>query len=82
LQYWEEQQIPQHEFPASFDLCKPDIRFDELARAMGVQAVRVETPEQIKPAIAQALSHNGPFLIDLVISNEVPGSLIGTKCGQ
>lgn len=82
LQYWEEQQIPQHEFPASFDLCKPDIRFDELARAMGVQAVRVETPEQIKPAIAQALSHNGPFLIDLVISNEVPGALIGTKCGQ
>ena len=40
LQYWEEQQIPQHEFPASFDLCKPDIRFDELARAMGVQAQR------------------------------------------
>lgn len=71
LQYWQEQQISQHEFPASFDLCKPDIRFDELARAMGVQAVRVETPEQIKPAIAQALFHNGPFLIDLVISNEV-----------
>lgn len=49
---------------------------------MGVQAVRVETPEQIKDAIAQALFHNGPFLIDLVISSEVPGSLIGTKCGQ
>jgi benzoylformate decarboxylase len=73
LQYWQEQQIEQHEFPASFDLCHPDIRFDELARAMGVQAVRVETPEQIKPAIAQALFHNGPFLIDLVISSEVPG---------
>jgi benzoylformate decarboxylase len=73
LQYWQEQQIPAHEFPASFDLCKPEIRFDELARAMGVQAVRVETPEQIKPAIAQALFHNGPFLIDLVISSEVPG---------
>jgi benzoylformate decarboxylase len=82
LQYWQEQQIPVHEFPASFDLCHPDIRFDDLARAMGVQAVRVETPEQIKPAIAQALFHNGPFLIDLVISNEVPGALIGTKCGQ
>mgnify|MGYP002777006716 CR=1 FL=1 len=74
LQYWQEQQIaPPHEFPASFDLCHPDIRFDELARAMGVQAVRVETPEQIKSAIAQALFHNGPFLIDLVISGEVPG---------
>ncbi|MBD2305270.1 thiamine pyrophosphate-binding protein [Chroococcidiopsis sp. FACHB-1243] len=75
LQYWQEQQIPRHEFPASFDLCHPDLRFDELARAMGVQAVRVETPEQIKPAIAQALFHNGPFLIDLVISNEVPGAI-------
>jgi benzoylformate decarboxylase len=75
LQYWQEQKIqPPHEFPASFDLCKPEIRFDELARAMGVQAVRVETPEQIKPAIAQALFHNGPFLIDLVISGEVPAN--------
>jgi thiamine pyrophosphate-dependent acetolactate synthase large subunit-like protein len=72
LQYWQEQQIPAHEFPASFDLSKPELRFDELARAMGVQSVRVEKPDQIQPAIAQALSHDGPFLIDLVISNEVP----------
>jgi benzoylformate decarboxylase len=71
LEYWQEQEIVPHEFPASFDLCHPALRFDELARAMGVQAVRVETPEQIKPAIAQALFHNGPFLIDLVISGEV-----------
>jgi benzoylformate decarboxylase len=82
LQYWQEQQIEPHEFPASFDLCKPALQFDELARAMGVQAVRVETPEEIKPAIAQALFHNGPFLIDLVIGNEVPGSPVSPKCGQ
>jgi thiamine pyrophosphate-dependent acetolactate synthase large subunit-like protein len=73
LQYWREQQIPAHEFPDSFDLSKPELRFDELARAMGVPSVRVEKPDQIKPAIAQALLHDGPFLIDLVISNEVPG---------
>jgi benzoylformate decarboxylase len=82
LQYWQEQQIQPHEFPASFDLCKPALQFDELARAMGVQAVRVETPEEIKPAIAQALFHNGPFLIDLAISSEVPGSPVSPKCGQ
>ena len=82
LQYWQEQQIQPHEFPASFDLCKPALQFDELARAMGVQSVRVETPEEIKPAIAQALFHNGPFLIDLAISSEVPGSPISPKCGQ
>lgn len=72
LQYWQEQQIPLHDFPPSFDLCHPELKFDELARAMGVQAVRVERPEQIESAISQALLHNGPFLIDLVISNEVP----------
>lgn len=82
LQYWREHQIPEHEFPFSFDLCDPDIRFDELARSMGVQAVRVETPKQIRPAIRQALDHNGPFLIDVVVTNEVLGSKIGCKCGQ
>jgi benzoylformate decarboxylase len=75
-QYWRERQLPEREFPASFDLCDPDIRFDELARAMGVQAVRVETPEQIGPAIRQALADDDPFLIDLVITSEVPDHVV------
>jgi thiamine pyrophosphate-dependent acetolactate synthase large subunit-like protein len=75
-QYWRERGLPERDFPASFDLDKPDIRFDELARAMGVQAVRVETPEQIGPAIRQALADDEPFLIDLVITNEVPGHIL------
>src|SRR5262249_18495828 len=70
-QYWRSHQLPERDFPASFDLNYPDIRFDELARAMGVQAVRVERPEQIGPAIRQALADDEPFLIDLVITNEV-----------
>lgn len=82
LQFWRDRQIPAHTFPNSFDLQNPDLRFDKLAEAMGVQALRVETPEEIKDAIAQALAHNGPFLIDLVISSEVPGSVTGPKCGQ
>lgn len=72
LQFWRDRQIPAHAFPDSFDLQNPDIRFDKLAQAMGVQALRVETPDQIRPAIALALSHNGPFLIDLVIDNQLP----------
>jgi benzoylformate decarboxylase len=75
-QYWRERQLPEREFPASFDLYNPDIRFDELARAMGVQAVRVETPEQIGPAIRQALADDEPFLIDLVITSEVPDHIV------
>jgi thiamine pyrophosphate-dependent acetolactate synthase large subunit-like protein len=30
-------------------------------------------PDQIAPAIAEALAHDGPFLIDLVIANQVEG---------
>lgn len=82
LQYWRERQIPEHNYPSSFSLCDPEIHFDDLARAIGVEAIRVEKPEQIGPAIQKALNHNGPFLIDLVLMNEVMGSKIGVKCGQ
>jgi thiamine pyrophosphate-dependent acetolactate synthase large subunit-like protein len=75
-QYWRSRKLSEREFPASFDLRDPDIRFDELARAMGVQAVRVETPEQIGPAIRQALADDDPFLIDLVITSEVPDHVV------
>ena len=75
-QYWRERHLPEREFPASFDLHDPAIRFDELARAMGVQAIRVETPEQIGPAIRQALADDDPFLIDLVIASEVPDHVV------
>jgi thiamine pyrophosphate-dependent acetolactate synthase large subunit-like protein len=75
-QYWREREIPEHEFPASFDLSGPFIHFDELARALGVKSVRVETPEQIEPAIRMALADDEPFLIDLVITNEVPDHIL------
>lgn len=71
-QYWREQHIPEHEFPASFDIGTPDIRFVELAQAMGVQAVRVERAEQIVPALRQALAGDEPFLIDLVLTSKIP----------
>lgn len=80
--YWQEQNIPMHDFPLSFDLSKPDIQFAELAKGMGVAAVRVETPEQIGPAIEQALAHAGPFLIDVVLEGNVHPEMIGVRCGQ
>ena len=80
--YWREQGMPEHDFPLSFDLSKPTIRFDEMARSMGVEAVRVEKPEAIAPAIKQALAHNGPFLIDLVLEGNVHPEMIGVRCGQ
>jgi benzoylformate decarboxylase len=73
-EYWEERDIPEHDFPIGFSLNEPDIKFADLAQSLGVAAVRVETPDQIAPAIERALSHDGPFLIDLVIANQVKGT--------
>ena len=38
---------------------------------MGVDGVRVETREQIGPALDAALADDRPFLIDLVVHNDV-----------
>jgi benzoylformate decarboxylase len=73
-EYWDEREIPEHDFPMGFSLTEPDIKFADLAQSLGVAAVRVATPEQIGPAIEQALNHDGPFLIDLVIANQVKGT--------
>jgi thiamine pyrophosphate-dependent acetolactate synthase large subunit-like protein len=81
-QYWKEQSIPDHDLPLSFDLSSPPLRFDTMAQSMGVPGVRVEKVSEIAPAIQQALSHNGPFLIDLVLEANVHPEMIGVRCGQ
>ena len=72
-QYWKERGIPDHEFPASFDLLKPEIGFSGLAEAMGVAAVRVDRPAQIGPALDRMFADDRPFLVDLVLTDELPG---------
>ena len=72
LQYWKDQQVGEHTFPDPFNLTDPVIDFAALAQSMGVPAVRVEKPEQIGPAIQAALQHDGPFLIDLLVTHHVP----------
>ncbi|MGH8902330.1 MAG: thiamine pyrophosphate-binding protein [Egibacteraceae bacterium] len=67
-QYWRERDLPPRAFPASFSPAEPDIRFAELAQAMGVPGIRVEKPDEIVPAIEQARAHDGPFLIDVVVA--------------
>ena len=64
------------------DITCPNIDFAAMARSMGVPAVRVETPDQCAPAIAQALATDGPFLIDLALTNEIPNHFVYAKCGQ
>lgn len=77
LQYWRDQvKLPEREFPAPFELKDPVIDFAGLAQALGVPGVRVEKPEQVGPAIQLMLATDGPFLVDLVITDQVSGSTI------
>jgi pyruvate dehydrogenase (quinone) len=50
------------------DLHNPD--FAKLAEAAGLLGVRAETPDQVEPAIAQALKHDGPALVEVVVSRQ------------
>jgi thiamine pyrophosphate-dependent acetolactate synthase large subunit-like protein len=81
-QFWKEQGIAKHDYPLSFDLSHPPIRFAELAQAMSVPAVRVEKPWEIEPAIKQMLASPGPFLIDLVLEGNTHPERVGNTCGQ
>jgi thiamine pyrophosphate-dependent acetolactate synthase large subunit-like protein len=80
--YWKDLGLPARNFPLSFDLSSPSLRFVDLARGMGVPARRVEKPSEIAPAVAEALAHDGPYLIDLVLEGDTHPELVGVKCGQ
>ncbi len=50
----------------SFATDSPAIDYAAVARAVGIHAVRVEQPTDIRSAIQEALAHRGPALVDLV----------------
>lgn len=78
LQYWKEQvNMPVRDFPDSFDLDRPVVDFASLARSMGVEAVCVDHPAHVGTAIEQMLAHDGPFLIDMVVSSQLPDATSG-----
>jgi benzoylformate decarboxylase len=81
-QYWKEGGIPKHDYPLSFDLSHPALKFVEMASGMGVAGVRVERPQAIKEAIAQMLAHPGPFVLDLVLEGDTDPERVGNTCGQ
>jgi benzoylformate decarboxylase len=65
-QYWRDGGIAEHALPSSFDLSWPELGFADLARGLGVDATRVQKPDQVAPAVRRLLAHDGPFLVDLV----------------
>jgi pyruvate dehydrogenase (quinone) len=42
--------------------------FAAMAEAVGIRGIRLETPGQVEDGIATALAHDGPVLIDAVVS--------------
>jgi pyruvate dehydrogenase (quinone) len=44
--------------------------FAEMARAMGLHAARVEDPGELEGALAAALAHPGPAVIDVVVNRQ------------
>ena len=50
------------------DLKNPN--FALMAEAVGVRGIRVETPQELPAAIAAALTHNGPALVDVVSARQ------------
>jgi thiamine pyrophosphate-dependent acetolactate synthase large subunit-like protein len=76
VDYWRERGLSPNAFPAEFpppfDVDAPPIDFVTLASALGVPGVRVETRDEIAPAIRRMLESDGPFLIDLILERSVP----------
>jgi pyruvate dehydrogenase (quinone) len=50
------------------DLENPN--FANMAQAMGIKGIRVEAPQDLRSAIQEALSHNGPALVDVVSARQ------------
>ena len=50
------------------DLRNPD--FAKMAEAAGVLGLRAETPEQVRPMLVEALQHDGPALVEVVVHRQ------------
>jgi pyruvate dehydrogenase (quinone) len=44
--------------------------FADIANAAGIRGWRVDTPEQVKPALNEAFAHAGPALIDVAVARQ------------
>lgn len=49
--------------------CSPD--FAAVARACGVDGIRIEKPDQLRPALEKAFNTSGPSLLDVIMDRDV-----------
>lgn len=50
------------------DLVNPN--FAKLAESADMVGVRVETPEELRPALSRALAHDGPALVEVLVNRQ------------
>jgi pyruvate dehydrogenase (quinone) len=50
------------------DLVNPD--FAKLAESANILGVRVEKPEELRPALSKALEHDGPALVEVLVNRQ------------
>jgi benzoylformate decarboxylase len=56
----------------AMDLTDPELRFDRMAESMGVKGRRVTRPDELAGALREAIAHEGPSLVDVVMESPVP----------
>ena len=49
------------------DLSNPDLEWTDIARGMGMQALKVETVSALDQAFADAMTQKGPCLIEVML---------------
>jgi benzoylformate decarboxylase len=73
--YWRDRGLSANQFPADFpppfDIREPGLDFVALAQGLGVTGRRVTQAAEIAGAITAMLSHDGPFLIELLLEGNV-----------
>jgi len=49
------------------DLSNPDLEWTDIARGMGMQAIKVDTVSALDQAFADAMAQKGPCLIEVML---------------
>lgn len=73
VEYWRDGGAPtDRPFPAMFDVSEPRIDFVALAGALGVPAARISRHDEVRPALAAMLGHDGPYLVQVDLDQNPP----------
>ena len=53
------------------DFADPPVDFAGMARALGLEAIRIDDPRELKPELSDAFNRPGAKLIEVMVSNAV-----------